>query len=142
MSKMKKTIEQVTDLLKSYDIMPTQQRLKIANILCAEPCHMSADQVLTKVNQDADKADKKVCKATVYNTLGIFAGKGLIREVIVDSSRLFYDSNTSQHHHFYNVDTGKLMDIMDKDFFVSDSPVLPQGTVNDGMEVVVRLRNK
>ena len=136
---MKKTNEQITDLLKSYEIMPTQPRLKIANILCTEPCHMSADQVLTKVNQNGGK---KVCKATVYNTLGIFAGKGLIREVIVDSSRLFYDSNTSQHHHFYNVDTGKLMDIMDKDFFVSDSPTLPKGTVSDGMEVVVRLRNK
>lgn len=139
MSDMKKTSEQVADLLKLHDIMPTQQRLKIANILCASPCHMSADQVLTSVNVESSK---KVCKATVYNTLGLFAEKGLIREVIVDNSKLFYDSNTSTHHHFYNVDTGMLMDIGEDELSVSGLPVLPEGTINDGMEVVVRIRNK
>ena len=48
--------------------------------------------------------------ATVYNTLGLFASKGLIREVIVDPSKVFYDSNTKPHHHFFNVDTGLLRD--------------------------------
>jgi len=139
MNQMKKTNEQVAEMLKSYDIMPTQQRLKIANILCAEPCHMSADQVLSAVNQESSK---KVCKATIYNTLGLFAEKGIIREVIVDNSKLFYDSNTSVHHHFYNVDTGKLLDIGEDELSVSGLPVLPEGTVNDGMEVVVRIRNK
>ncbi|MDH5436943.1 MAG: transcriptional repressor [Gammaproteobacteria bacterium] len=136
---MKKTNEQVAGLLKMHDIMPTQQRLKIANILCAAPCHMSADQVLNSVNAESNK---KVCKATVYNTLGLFADKGLIREVIVDNSKLFYDSNTSTHHHFYNVDTGELMDIREDELSVSGLPTLPEGTVSDGMEVVVRIRNR
>ena len=139
MKEMKKTTEQIADMLKSYDIMPTQQRLKIANIMCAEPCHMSAAQVLASVNKDGGN---KACKATVYNTLGLFAEKGLIRELIVDNSKSFYDSNTSMHHHFYNVDTGKLMDIGKDELSVNGLPVLPEGTVNDGMELVVRVRNK
>jgi len=139
MAEVKKTPDQIAELLKSFDILPTQQRLKIAGILCAEPCHMSADQVLTAVNNESDKA---VCKATVYNTLGLFAEKGLIREVIVDNSKLFFDSNVSHHHHFFNVDTGELMDIAESELSVSGMPTLPAGTISEGIEVVVRIRNQ
>ena len=137
MNEMKKTNEQVADLLKLHDIMPTQQRLKIANILCAEPCHMSADQVLTSVNAESNK---KVCKATVYNTLGLFARKGLVREVIVDPSKVFYDSNTSTHHHFYNVDTGQLQDIESRELGLQGLPTLPEGVELDGIDIIVRVR--
>jgi Fur family iron response transcriptional regulator len=72
-------------LLKSHDILPTRQRLMIARVLFNRVQHLSADQVMQFVNDGRDH----VSKATVYNTLGLFARKGLIREVIVDPTRVF-----------------------------------------------------
>lgn len=129
----------ITELLKAHAVSPTPQRMEIASVLLARPQHMSADQVMEVVNQHADKP---VCKATVYNTLGLFARQGLVREVIVDNSKVFYDSNTGHHHHFYNADTGALIDVDEHHFQVGQLPELPAGTVADGVEVIIRLRNK
>ncbi|MBI5462884.1 MAG: transcriptional repressor [Gammaproteobacteria bacterium] len=130
--------QQVTDLLTGHDIQPTQQRLEIAQVLFARDQHLSADDVLKQVNQDTARASK----ATVYNTLGLFAAKGLIREVIVDPSRVFYDPNTCEHHHFYNVDTGELMDIDADRLALMNLPAPPTGTVADGVDVIIRIRNQ
>ncbi|MEJ2652950.1 MAG: transcriptional repressor [Gammaproteobacteria bacterium] len=84
----------------------------------------------------------KVSKATVYNTLGLFAKEGLIREVIVDPTKVFYDPTTVPHHHFYNVDTGSLTDI-DADTVVLESlPELPRGTTAAGVDVIIRVRSE
>lgn len=130
--------QQVIDLLASRDIQPTLQRLEIAQVLFARDQHLSADEVLKLVNQDA----ARVSKATVYNTLGLFAAKGLIREVIVDPSRVFYDPNTDEHHHFYNVDTGELLDIDADQLSLIDLPPLPKDTVADGVDIIIRIRNQ
>lgn len=128
--------EQVAQLLQQAGINPTPQRVEIAQILFAKPQHLSAEQVLHIVNAHSDV----VSKATVYNTLGLFASKGLLREVIIDPSKVFYDSNTSDHHHFYNVDTGMLTDIESHQVMVQKLPTLPEGTVADGVDVIIRLR--
>jgi Fur family iron response transcriptional regulator len=99
--------------------------------------HLSADQVLARVNQNG----AAVSKATVYNTLGLFAEKGLLRQVIVDPTKIFYDSNVSAHHHFFNVDSGMLTDIDAAECSVAKLPQLPPGTVADGVDVIVRIRN-
>lgn len=130
--------QQVMELLNRHDIQPTLQRLEIARVLFARNRHMSADDVLTEVNQEA----ARVSKATVYNTLGLFAHKGLIREVIVDPSRVFYDPNTCDHHHFYNIDTGQLIDIDAEQLALMELPPLPDGTVADGVDVIIRIRNQ
>lgn len=124
-------------MLKESGVLPTQQRLLIARVLFERPRHFSADQVLKQVNAGRDH----VSKATVYNTLGLFASKGLVREVIVDPTRVFYDPNTSDHHHFYNVDTGELRDIDVADVQVGQLPELPAGTVTDGVDVIIRVRS-
>jgi Fur family iron response transcriptional regulator len=128
--------EAVNELLAQHCIAPTQQRRQIAQILFARPQHLSADQVLERVNQNGTVASK----ATVYNTLGLFARKGLIREVIVDPSKVFYDSNTSTHHHFYNIDTGLLQDIDSQDMSLQGLPALPDGVQLDGVDIIVRVR--
>lgn len=130
--------QQIIDLLTEHDIQPTLQRLEIAQALFARDMHLSADDVLRLVNQDSPR----VSKATVYNTLGLFAEKGLIREVIVDPSRVFYDPNTCEHHHFYNVDTGELMDIDADQLALMNLPTPPAGTVADGVDVIIRIRNQ
>lgn len=128
---------EVIDLLRHHHVTPTQQRVEIAQVLFARPQHVSADQVLAMVNDD--KA--MVSKATVYNTLGLFASKGLIREVIVDPSKVFYDPTTTPHHHLFNVDTGELMDVPSDSCVISALPPVPQGTKVDGVDVVIRVRN-
>ena len=127
----------VTELLLEYGITPTQQRIEIANILFARPQHVSAEQVLSQLNVEGQKASK----ATIYNTLGLFARKGLIREIIVDPTKVFYDSNTSDHHHYYNVDTGALSDIEDGHMLVSNLPTPPAGTMGESIDIIYRVRN-
>ena len=85
---------QLAGLLKRRDILPTRQRLMIARVLFNRIQHLCADQVMHFVNDGSDH----VSKATVYNTLGLFARKGLIREVIVAPTRVFYDPNTSRNN--------------------------------------------
>ena len=127
----------VARLLRDHDILPTQQRLMIARVLFERQQHYSADQVMSSVNDGRDC----VSKATVYNTLGLFARNGLVREVIVDPTRVFYDPNTSNHHHFYNVDTGELTDIDSGSLNISELPDLPDGTRAEGVDVIIRLRS-
>lgn len=127
---------EVIDVLRRHRISPTQQRVEIAQILLSRHQHLSAEQVLVLVNKDR----AKVSKATVYNTLGLFARKGLVRELVVDPTKVFYDSNTSLHHHFYNVDTGELTDIGVDEVELGHMPQLPIGTVSDGVDVIVRVR--
>lgn len=130
--------QDMAGMLKQHDILPTQQRLMIARVLFERPRHFSADQVMSLVNDGRDH----VSKATVYNTLGLFARSGLVREVIVDPARVFYDPNTSNHHHFYNIDTGELTDIDASSFDVNDLPALPAGTEAAGVDIIVRVRNQ
>jgi Fur family iron response transcriptional regulator len=116
--------QDVARMLRDHGILPTQQRLMIARVLFEHHQHYSADQVMSSVNEGRER----VSKATVYNTLGLFARNGLVREVIVDPTRVFYDPNTSNHHHFYNVDTGELIDIDSASLQISDLPELPERT--------------
>ncbi|MDH5661317.1 MAG: transcriptional repressor, partial [Gammaproteobacteria bacterium] len=92
--------ENMINKLKSSGVTPTTQRVEIAQILFARPQHLSAEQILKMVNESSSTASK----ATVYNTLGLFAKKGLVKEVIVDPTKVFYDSNISKHYHFFNTD--------------------------------------
>ncbi len=128
---------EVVDLLRSHKITPTQQRVEIAQILFSKPQHLSAEQVLSLVNQQ----QPVVSKATIYNTLGLFTEQGLIREVNIDSTKVVYDSNTLPHHHFYNLDTGQLTDIESRNVRIGQLPSLPEGTVAEGVEVIIRIRN-
>jgi Fur family iron response transcriptional regulator len=128
----------VAALLREHGVLPTQQRLMIARVLFSRRHHYSADQVLSCVNDGRDR----VSKATVYNTLGLFARNGLVREVIVDPARVFYDPNTSEHHHFYNIDTGELVDIDSSELQLSNLPELPEGTTAAGVDVIIRVRGE
>jgi Fur family iron response transcriptional regulator len=129
------------DLLSLFDqfgILPTPQRLDIAAILLQRPQHMSAEHIIDKLKDSGSK----VSKATVYNSLNLFSKHGLIREVMVDPIRKFYDSTTHPHHHFYNVDSGELSDIPDEQVCFQDLPELPQGTERESIEVLIKVRDR
>jgi Fur family transcriptional regulator, iron response regulator len=130
------TRDQVVDRLRRHDINPTHQRIEIAHALFSRREHLSADQILAIVNG----RHSETSKATVYNTLNLFLEKKLIREVIVDPNKVFYDPNTEPHYHFYNSDTGELTDIEASRIEVSGLPQLPEGMVTDGVDIIVRIR--
>jgi Fur family iron response transcriptional regulator len=130
------TREALIEALRRRDIKPTHQRIEIAYALFSQGAHLSADQVMARVNGRRPATSK----ATVYNTLNLFVGKKLIREVIVDPNKVFYDPNTEPHHHLYNVDTGELIDVAATDITVSGLPPLPDGVVPEGIDVIVRVR--
>ncbi len=123
--------------LTEYGIAPTSQRLEVAEILLDKPQHLAADQILAILRENGSR----VSKATVYNTLHLFAEKGLVLELNVDPSRTFYDSTTHPHHHFYHVDRGTLSDIPNEQISIMDLPVLPQGTELENVEVLVKIRD-
>ena len=126
----------VIRVLTHLGISPTPQRVEIAAALLSKPQHLSAEQILLLVNQTS----AVVSKATVYNTLGLFARKGLVREVIVDPNKVFYDSNISPHHHFYNIVTGELTDVDIGHLDIPNLPQPPHGTACAGIDVIVRVR--
>lgn len=123
-------------LLRRHRIVPTHQRLEIAQVLFGRCRHLAADQILALVNE----RHAETSKATVYNTLNLFRDRGLVREVIVDPKRVFYDPNTAPHHHLYNIDTGEITDIASEALSVSGMPELPPGMVTEGVDIIVRVR--
>ena len=134
---MRYTRDQLVGMLRQHDINPTHQRIEITYALFSRGEHLSADQVLAIVND----RHSETSKATVYNTLNLFLEKQLIREVIVDPSKVFYDPNTQPHHHFYNIDTGELADIDATRIEVQGLPALPDGMVTEGVDIIVRVRS-
>ena len=102
------------------------------------PQHLSADQIIDRLRS----AGSAVSKATVYNTLNLFSERGLVKEVMVDPVRKFYDSTTHAHHHFYNVDSGELSDIPDAEVRFEGLPALPEGTERESIEVLIKVRDK
>lgn len=121
-----------------FGILPTPQRLEIAEILFEKPQHLSAEQIIDRLRESGSA----VSKATVYNTLNLFSDRALVRECLVDPERRFYDSNTQPHHHFYNVDTGRLTDIPRSEIRLEKIPEFPKGVRLDQVEVLIKVRNR
>ena len=99
---------------------------------------MTAEQVLARLSAGGER----VSKATVYNTLNLFAARGLLRELCVDPARAWFDSNTTPHFHVQHVDTGQLIDVASDAVAVSGPISLPEGTEPAGIEIVIRVRRK
>jgi Fur family iron response transcriptional regulator len=130
-----------SDILVQFDlhgILPTPQRLEIAEILLAKPQHLSADQIIERLRQSGSS----VSKATVYNTLNLFGECGLVKELSLDPERRHYDSSTVPHHHFYNVDTGEVTDIDEDQVSFNALPTLPTGTESQSVEVLIKVRRQ
>jgi len=128
--------KEVISLLREHGITPTRQRLEIALSLFQKQQHLSAERILDNVNL----LGHQVSRATVYNTMGLFASKGLVREVLIDRERVFYDSNSLPHHHIYNVDTGELSDVeSSSDMNLTNIQGLPEGCRVVGTDVVIKV---
>ena len=98
---------EVTEILREKGINPTTQRVEIAHLIMQAPQHLPADEIFQKLNAEYEQ----VSQATVYNTLRLFVEKEVVRELIFSSDRIYYDSNTTPHFHFIDVETGKIYDL-------------------------------
>jgi Fur family iron response transcriptional regulator len=124
--------------LSDWGIRPTAQRVRIASVLLAAPQHLSAEQILANLRSSG----ARVSKATVYNTLNLFASRGLIRQLSVDGSRAWFDSNVDPHYHFHDLASGALIDVPVPEVEFSRLPPPPPGTEVAGIDLVIRLRKK
>ena len=130
--------KRIQTLLAERGIQPTAQRILIAELLFAKDRHLTAEQVIQALAEEGTE----VSKATVYNTLNLFAQKGLLKPLQIDPDCGVFDSNTTPHHHFHVEDTGELIDVPPGTVEFSRLPPLPAGTESVGVEVVIRVRRK
>jgi Fur family iron response transcriptional regulator len=125
--------------LRGVALRPTRQRMALGWILFAKgDRHVTAEMLY----EEANRAKVPVSLATVYNTLHQFTEVGLLRQVAVDGSRAYFDTNNSMHHHFFIEDQNELLDIPASDVMVGNAPVPPEGYEIARIDVVVRLRRK
>jgi Fur family iron response transcriptional regulator len=125
-------------LLKAAGLRPTRQRLALARLLFEQgQRHLTAEQL----HSEAAAANVGVSVATVYNTLHQFTSAGLLREVVVEPGRSYFDTNVEDHHHFYLEATGDLRDIPSHRLPLSELPEPPEGTRIARVDVVIRVQD-
>ena len=127
----------LTAVLRMAGLRPTRQRVALAELLFGGPHrHVSAEQL----HGEASEARVNVSLATIYNTLHQFHEAGLLREVAVDASRSYFDTDTSDHHHFYLEDEQRVTDIPASAIVIQNLPEPPKGMAITHVDVVVRVR--
>jgi Fur family transcriptional regulator, iron response regulator len=129
----------VLALLREVKLRPTRQRMALGWLLFAKgDRHLTAEMLY----EEANRAKIAVSLATVYNTLHQFTDAGLLREVAVNGSKTYFDTNVSDHHHFFIENEHNLVDIPDAKTIVGELPPIPEGYEISRVDVVVRLKPK
>ncbi|MEQ1954099.1 iron response transcriptional regulator IrrA [Mesorhizobium sp. CN2-181] len=129
----------IDERVRRAGLRPTRQRVALAEMLFAKgDRHLSAELL----HEEALAAGVPVSLATVYNTLHQFTEAGLLRILAVEGSKTYFDTNTSDHHHFFIEGENTVFDIMSGPIKVSDLPEPPEGMEIVNVDVVVRLRRK
>jgi Fur family iron response transcriptional regulator len=129
----------LAERLRAAGLRPTRQRLALGKLLFSGmDRHVTAEGL----HAEAVKAGAQLSLATVYNTLHQFTGAKLLRQVVVDGDRNYFDTNTGEHHHFYFKDKDLLADIPGESVRIEGLPRAPNGTEIDCVEVIVRLKHR
>lgn len=135
---MSRPYQKVCEKLRHAGLRPTRQRLALGKLLLdGEDRHVTAEQL----HQNVMETGMQVSLATVYNTLNQFTRAGLLKEIVVESGRSYFDTNMRSHHHFFCEDTGTLTDIDAASIPFGAIPAAPEGTEVTDIEVIVRLRS-
>lgn len=127
----------LTAVLRMAGLRPTRQRVALAELLFGGPHrHVSAEQL----QDEASTTKVNVSLATIYNSLHQFREAGLLREVAIDASRSYFDTDTSDHHHFYLEDEQRVVDIPSSSITIQNLPEPPNGMEITHVDVVVRVK--
>jgi Fur family iron response transcriptional regulator len=129
----------VNEMLQAAGLRPTRQRMALGWLLFGKGArHLTAEMLY----EEATLAKVPVSLATVYNTLNQLTDAGLLRQVSVDGTKTYFDTNVSAHHHFYLEHNHELVDISDPHLMLSRMPEVPEGYEISRVDMVVRLRKK
>ncbi len=128
------------DRLRSSGLRPTKQRLTICKVLFdrKDTFHFTIDKLKKKIEKNTKS---KISLATVYNTVHAFKNNGYLKEISLQGNKTFFDTNSTNHHHFYDQDTGDLMDIKNEDILLNKLPLAPKGKKIKKVEVTISLAN-
>ena len=128
------------DRLRSSGLRPTKQRLTICKILFdrKDTFHFTIDKLKKKIEKNTKS---KISLATVYNTVHAFKNNGYLKEISLQGNKTFFDTNSKSHHHFYDQDTGDLVDIKNEDIILSKLPSTPKGKKIKEIAVTVNIAN-
>ncbi len=126
------------DWLRGAGLRPTRQRMTLATLLVGDGQHrhVTAESLFEAACNGGDK----VSLATVYNTLRAFCAAGLMSEITVDGTKSYFDTNTTEHPHFFWEDTGTLTDAATERMHITNMPAAPEGAEIASVDVVIRLR--
>jgi len=127
-----------SDWLAQAGLRPTRQRMTLAGLLVGDGQnrHVTAESLFAA----ASRADEKVSLATVYNTLRAFCDAGMMREITVDGSKSYFDTNITDHPHFYWEDDARIVDAPAQELEIKRLPDVPDGAEIASVDVVIRLR--
>jgi Fur family iron response transcriptional regulator len=132
------SVAAITEKLRKAGLRPTRQRLVLAKLLFGGPNrHITAEEL----HSEATAAGAGISLATIYNALNQFTSAGLLREVAIEGAKTYFDTNTSDHFHFYLESEGRLMDINSPHVSVDGLPAAPEGKQISRIDVIVRLRD-
>ena len=125
---------------RSLGLRPTKQRLTICKVLFGkkETFHFTIDNLKKKIEKNTRS---KISLATIYNTVHAFKNNGYLKEISLQGNKTFFDTNSKSHHHFYDQDTGDLIDIKNEDISINKLPSAPKGKKINEVEVTVSVAN-
>jgi len=131
---------QYINKLRSSGLRPTRQRIKICEILfnSGETFHFTVKELAKMIE---NQVNIKVSLATIYNTVHAFNDKGYLKEIAINSSQSYFDTNTSHHHHFYDLSEKKLIDLEDKEVNPIEIKKAIPGKKIKSVEVLVKIDN-
>ena len=131
------TLTSVIEKLRKAGLRPTRQRLVLARLLfLGNNRHVTAEELHSEVMA----LGAPISLATIYNALNQFTAAGLLREVAIEGAKTYFDTNTSDHYHFYLEGEGRLMDITGSDVTIHGLPKAPEGKRISRIDVIVRLK--
>jgi len=137
--KSAQTAESLEIRLREAGLRPTRQRLALAELLYAKgDRHLSVEEL----HEEAGQAGFPISLATVYNTLHQFTEAGLLRVLAVEGNKTYFDTNTSDHHHFFVEGANQVLDIPLANITIDNLPDVPEGMEIANIDVIIRLRPK
>ena len=127
--------------LRNSGLRPTKQRLKICEVLFdnEKTFHFTINDLVKIIEKNTNE---KISLATVYNTIHAFNKKGYVKEVTISNDKTYFDTNTTSHHHFYDLRTNELIDIDSEKIQLKHVPQPPKGKKINGIEVVINVREE
>ena len=133
-------VEKYIKKLRNSGLRPTKQRIKICELLfeTEKTFHFSVDELTKKIQ---NQSDKKISVATVYNTVHAFEKKGYLKQININSNKTYFDTNITEHHHFYDTDSEELIDLDNKDIGPINIQKSIPGKKIKSVEILVKLED-